>query len=61
MNPGLVNKGKETCGNPSYKFVVVIWDGHELLGSSAMMDLPTRHHHPELTVAIIQHTGEKRE
>ena len=53
MKPGLVNKGKETYGNPSYKFVVVIWDGHELLGSFAMMDLPTRHHHPELTVAII--------
>ncbi len=46
---------------PPAEFVVVIWDEHELLASFAIMDLPTRYHPPELTVAIIRHTGEKRE
>jgi hypothetical protein len=60
MKPGLVNTGKETCGAPSYEFVVAVWDGHERLGSFAIMNFPTSHHPPELIVAIIRHTREKK-
>lgn len=45
---------------PPYEFVVVIWDVHELLGLFAIMDLPIKHHPLELTVASIQHRGERK-
>ena len=44
----------------AHSLKVVIRDEDKLLGSFAIMDLPTRYNLPELMGAIIRHTGEKR-